>query len=75
MIKPIEKTVAVVQSVDVVKASLFDAKCRVEVIQNDLDPKCPEYVLFGRIANALGSIQSDLSKFQKSAKETYSRGI
>ena len=73
MIKPIEKTVAVVQSVEKICTTLVEMKGRLEVIQSDIDPNSPEFILFGRLANACGSMEKDLYKFQKSAREAYSR--
>lgn len=73
MIKPIEATVAALQSVDHIKGHFEQAKARLQVLQEQLDPRCPEYILIGRQINALGSMYVDLGKFQKSAREAYTR--
>ena len=73
MIKPIEATVAVIQSVDKVKGQFEECKARLTVLQEQIDPKSPEYILFGRMINSVGSMYVDLGKFQKSAREAYSR--
>ncbi len=73
MIKPIEKTVSVVLSLEHTYPSLDLVKDRLEAIQNDIDPTSPEFILIGRMVNSIGSIKVDLKKFEKSAREAYSR--
>ena len=73
MIKPIELTLQVMKSVDEARSLLSECQGRLRTIQDQLDPASPEYILFGKMFNSAGSMYVDLKKFEKSAREAYSR--